>query len=400
MNHNPHRVALVTGVLDLGGTTTFLCNLAGELIRRNLHAEVFSFEQDNPLAGDFARLKIPVFTTDQRRMIFEDRLRCILRELARFGPTSVVANLSATSFEALRYVPPGVFRIGMAQSHDAGVYRTVRAYAPHVDAMGAVSTTIRETLAGLPEFARVSVHYLPYGVPMPAPETLAARDPHAPLRILYLGRVQHEQKRVRLFPQILQTLAASGIPFHWTIAGDGPERAFLQAAMKSPSQAQTVSFPGKIPYDGVPRVLSEHNLFLLASDYEGLPLSLLEAMARGLVPVVSDLPSGVCEVVDAATGRLVPPANVSGYAEAILWLHSHREEMERLSRNAREAVRHKFSAAAMADRWLGVLDAAPSQPVSWPGRQKIKPILLAANPWRFSPPARLARRWLLRLRRR
>ena len=47
-----HRVALVTGVLDLGGTTTFLCNLAGELLRRNLKAAVLSLEQDNPLAGD------------------------------------------------------------------------------------------------------------------------------------------------------------------------------------------------------------------------------------------------------------------------------------------------------------------------------------------------------------
>jgi len=398
MSGKRHRVALVTGVLDLGGTTTFLCNLAGELLRRDFKAGVFSLEQDNPLAGDFARLKIPVFTTDQRRRIFEDRLESVLLELARFEPTSVVANLSATSFEALRYVPSGVFRIGTAQSHDPGVYRTVRAYAPQMDAIGAVSKTIQQTLATLPEFARLPVHYLPYGVPMPAPETLVAHDPGAPLRILYLGRLQQEQKRVRLFPQILQALAASGMPFHWTVAGEGPERAFLQAAMKSPAPAQTVSFPGMIRYDDVPRVLSEHNVFLLASDYEGLPLSLLEAMARGLVPVVSDLPSGVCEVVGSTTGRLVPPDNVSGYAEAILWLRSHGEEMGRLSRNAREAVRHKFSVAAMTDRWLSVLDGAPARPVSWPGHWKIKPILLARNPWRFSPPLRLARRWLLRLK--
>ncbi|HXP61525.1 MAG TPA: glycosyltransferase family 4 protein [Dongiaceae bacterium] len=397
-NEKRHRVALVTGVLDLGGTTTFLCNLAGELIRRELKAEVFSFEQHNPLAGDFARLKIPVFTPGQRRMIFEDRLQGLLRELARFVPTAVVANLSASSFEVLRYVPAGVFRIGLAQSHEPGVYRTVRAYAPHMEAMGAVSKTIQETLAALPEFARVPVHYLPYGVPMPGPESIAAREPAAPLRILYLGRVQQEQKRVRLFPQILQVLAASGVPFHWTVAGEGPERAFLQAAMKNAGPAQTVSFPGKIPYQDVPRLLSEHNLFLLASDYEGLPLSLLEAMARGLVPVVSDLPSGVGEVVDSATGKLVAPEDVSGYAQAILWLHSHRDEMRRLSQNAREAVRQKFSVATMTDRWLSVLDGAPAPPVSWPGQWKIKPLLLG-NPWRYCPPLRLARRLLLRLSR-
>ncbi|MGA2867210.1 MAG: glycosyltransferase family 4 protein [Verrucomicrobiota bacterium] len=392
----PHRLALVTGVLDLGGTTTFLCNLAGELIRRQLTAAVFSFNQDNPLASDFARLKTPVFTTDERRLIYEDRLVRVLRALARFQPTAVVANLSATSFEVLRYVPRGLFRLGMAQSHDPGVYYTVRPYAPHLDAMGAVSRRIQETLAALPEFARVPIHYLPYGVPMPGPETLPARDPGAPLRVLYLGRLQQEQKRVRLFPQMLQALVASGIPFHWTVAGEGPDRALLESAMKSAAPAQTVSFPGRIQYGDVPRVLSEHDVFLLASDYEGLPLSLLEAMARGLVPVISELPSGVGEVVDQTTGKLVPPDNVPGYAEAIIWLHSHRQEMSRLSRNAREAVRHKFSVAAMTDRWLAVLPPPPAQPLLWPERWTVQPILLAKDQWRFSIPLRLARRWLRR----
>ncbi len=400
MKGAPHRIGLVSGVLDLGGTTTFLCNLAGELIRRGYPVAVFSFEQGNPLAADFAGLGIPVFTTDERRSIYEDRMRLILGELAGFRPSVVIANLSATAFETLRYVPPGVFRVGMAQSHDDGVYRTVRVYAPHLEAMGAVSETIRERLVAMPEFARVPVHYLPYGVPMPGRDTVLARRPGAPLRILYLGRIDQEQKRVRLFPQILGALAAAGLPFHWTVAGDGPERAFLQEAMKSAGPAGTVSFPGRIQYSDVPKVLAEHDVFLLASDYEGLPLSLLEAMARGVVPVVSDLPSGVREVVDAETGKLVAPDNIPGYAQAILWLHSHREELDRLSRNARRAVREKFSVAAMADRWLALLDAAPTAPVSWPQRWRIKPILLTPQPWRFSPPLRLARRWALRVLRR
>jgi hypothetical protein len=50
----------------------------------------------------------------------------------------------------------------------------------------------------------------------------------------------------------------------------------------------------------------------------------------------------------------------------------------------------------MTDRRLCVLDGAPARPVSWPGHRKIKPTLLASNRWRFSPPLRLARRWLRR----
>lgn len=388
------RLALVTGVLDLGGTTTFMCNLAGELVRRGVAAEVFSFSQENPLAEDFRRLNIPVFTTNPRRWIYEDRLRLILQELARFQPSAVLANLTSTSFEVLRYLPAGVCRIGTAQSHDPGVYATVRPYTPYLDRMGAVSRTIEQSLRALPEFQKVPVSYQPYGVPMPALPPPRRFD--QPLRVLYLGRLQREQKRVQLFPEILQDLQAAGIPFHWTIAGTGPEADWLQRSLKVTAPGQSVSFPGKVLYADVPKLLAEHDLFLLASDYEGLPLSLLEAMAYGLVPVVSDLPSGVREVVDATTGKLVSPDHTAGYARAIVQLHRQREELRQLSTQARQRVQTDFSVPAMTDRWLQVLP--PPQPVVWPQTWKIGPILVAPDPWRFSPPLRWLRRLLLRLR--
>jgi hypothetical protein len=183
------------------------------------------------------------------------------------------------------------------------------------------------------------------------PEARPARDTAVPLRILYLGRLDREQKRVHLFPAILEQLQSSGIPFHWTLAGDGPESAALQARMQGGGPEQIVSFIGTVPYADVPRILSEHDVFLLASDYEGLPLSLLEAMGAGLAPVVSDLPSGIRELVDETTGKRVAPGNLRGYAEAIVWLHEHRGELRRFSENAQRRVRGEFSIAAMAGRW-------------------------------------------------
>ena len=189
----------------------------------------------------------------------------------------------------------------------------------------------------------------------PTPAEARASRPTGLLRILYLGRLYEEQKRVRRFPIIFDQLRASGIAFHWTIAGEGPEKALLQSTMRVTSPKQTVSFPGKISYQDVPRILSEHDIFVLASDYEGLPLSLLEAMGQGLVPVVSNSPSGIPEVVDETTGKLVAPDNVAGYAEAIIWLQQHPDRMARLSQNARDRVRRDFSVSAMTEafaRWV------------------------------------------------
>ena len=349
------RIALVSGSLYLGGSSTFLCNFAGELVRRNIPTEVLSLHNAGPLAADFARLNVPVRSAGDHPSIFEDRLRSILRWLKEFSPTVVAATLSPSSFEVLRYMPTGIFRVAMGQSDEPQVYKALAAYARHMDMLAVVSQTMKHNAEALPDFASVPVCSLPYGVPVPEPERLPARDFDRPLRILYLGRLCREQKRVQLFPGILDQLRGSDIPFHWTIAGDGPEKTWLEKSMKNAGTEQTVSFTGPIPYAEILPLLFAHDVFLLASDYEGLPLSLLEAMGCGLVPVVSDLPSGIGEVVNEATGKRVDPENIPGYAAAILWLHRHRAEMQRLSQNARERVRSEFSVSAMTDRWLAVL---------------------------------------------
>jgi glycosyltransferase involved in cell wall biosynthesis len=391
-------VALVTGNLNLGGTTTFLCNLGGELVRRGISVRVLSLEKANPLASDFQRLNIPVQSLDDRRLIYEDRLAMVLHELGRFQPAVVLANLAPTSFEVLRYVPNGVFRVGAGQSDDPIVYEMMRHYAPWMDLLAVVSKTMKAKAEAMSEFGRVPVHYLPYGVPLPESSDATVRLKE-PLRILYLGRLWHVQKRVRLFPVIFDRLKSSGIPFHWTIAGEGPELAFLQQTMIPAPPEQTVSFAGSIPYRDVPQILREHDVFLLASDSEGLPLSLLEAMGHGIVPVVSDLESGVSEVVDAANGVLVPVNDMDGYARAIVHLHEHRDELAAKSAAARARVRTEFSVAAMTDRWLAVFPKEASAIGYWPADWKIKPPLTARHPVYYSPPMRVLRRLAAKFRR-
>ena len=251
----------------------------------------------------------------------------------------------------------------------------------------------------MPEFATAQVSYLPYGVPMPDRPNSSELRSNCPIRILYLGRLEQIQKRVRLFPTIFQQLKDSGIPFLWTIAGDGPERSLLEQQMKSTTSDQCVSFVGKVAYADVPKLLADHDVFLLASDHEGLPLSLLEAAGQGLVPVVSDLPSGIGEVVDETSGIRVPPENLAGYAAAIIQLHHHRDQLAALSRGAREKVQRNFSVTAMTDRWLAIIAAqSPPTPSAAPGKFKIQPILGTRNTWWFTPPARIARRTLIKWR--
>jgi glycogen synthase len=139
-------------------------------------------------------------------------------------------------------------------------------------------------------------------------------------------------------------------------------------------------------------------VFLLASDAEGLPISLLEAMAHGVVPVVSDLESGIRDVVDAGNGLLVDVDDTEGYARAIIHLHEHRDELAAKSAAAHERVKKEFSVEAMADRWLAALPPMKTVMEPWPKRWRITAPLTAKNPRRFSWPMRVLRRAAARLR--
>ena len=140
--------------------------------------------------------------------------------------------------------------------------------------------------------------------------------------------------------------AAVAIPHaSFAIAGDGPNRAALEARAAELGVSDRVRFLGH--RQDVPSLLAAADLFVLPSLYEGLPLSVLEAMAAG-VPVVATAIGGTDEVVrDGETGTLVPPANSDALAAAITRALADRDRASRLALAARSLVAREYSVASM-----------------------------------------------------
>jgi len=389
------RLAIVTGNLVRGGTTTFLLNLGGELVRRGVPFLVVSLEKENHLANDFIERAIPVITLDESKLLFEDQIKIALRHLAKFEPDVVVGAHHAISCEPLRYLPSSVKRVVMLQTDDdAHIYDFISDYvaAGVVDTIVGVSETICRKIAQRTSTSGVPVVEITHGVPV-ASWPYPPRDDSRPLRILYHGRLDQPQKRVRLFPIIFQHLVQSGIPFEWTIAGEGPEREYLQMSMRGGRENQLIRFVDAVIYRDVPGLLKGQDITLLASAYEGLPLSLLEAMGHYLVPVVSNLPSGIGQVVDRSNGILVTPENTEGYAEGIIQLHYDRVRLASMSQRAHQCIREKFSIEKMTDRWMDLLDNHRAISV-WTEPKRLHPPLRQRGAWRFHPIIRPVRRWI------
>jgi glycosyltransferase involved in cell wall biosynthesis len=131
----------------------------------------------------------------------------------------------------------------------------------------------------------------------------------------------------------------------FVLAGDGEERARLEDRARQLQVADRVRFLGN--RQDVPALLACCDLFVLPSLYEGLPLSVLEAMAAGR-PVVATAIGGTDEaVIDGVTGLLVPPADAGALATAIRRVLSDPQLAAALAAAGRAAVTEKFSSQAM-----------------------------------------------------
>jgi len=138
------------------------------------------------------------------------------------------------------------------------------------------------------------------------------------------------------------------------IAGDGPDRGKLETLARSLGVERRVRFLGH--RRDVPELLAACDLFVLPSLYEGLPLSVLEAMAAG-VPVIATAIGGTDEVVrDGETGTLVAAGDAGALALAIRAALADSARVHRLAANAQEYVVKKHSADAMAARMSGLYD--------------------------------------------
>jgi glycosyltransferase involved in cell wall biosynthesis len=135
------------------------------------------------------------------------------------------------------------------------------------------------------------------------------------------------------------------------LVGSGPllEQVRLQArALRSID----VQFLGD--RSDVPELLSRSDIVVLASRFEGLPISIIEAMRAGLPVVATDV-GGVSELVhDGVTGYLVPPSDVEALRSKIETLIKSPELRKKMGSAGRERFRERFAEAAMLQRTLEV----------------------------------------------
>lgn len=158
----------------------------------------------------------------------------------------------------------------------------------------------------------------------------------------------------------IEALAASSVPpnVHLQIVGTGPSEPQLRMAAQQHGVADRVHFLGfrRNVYD----YLAHCDVLLIPSLHEGLPYTLLEAMALA-TPIVASRVGGLVEVLrDGITAVLTKPGDPTSIAHAILELRRRPEYGRRLGQDAQRVQRAKYSVEAMSFRYEAIYQGARS----------------------------------------
>lgn len=226
------------------------------------------------------------------------------------------------------------------------------------DGVVAVSAEVRQRLLTA-KVADARVRLIRNGVALDAlgaagrqrTERSAAQPQGESLRIGLVGRLAPE-KGVDVFLRAAAILVREHPQLRFDVAGEGPERPLLEAAVLALGLERHVTLSGSV--QDMPAFYASLDILVSASRQEGLPVALLEGVASGL-PVVATRVGAVPEVVvPEVTGVLVEPESPELLAAAIARLISSPGLRTSFGQKGQQRVTAEFSAARMTADYLAM----------------------------------------------
>jgi glycosyltransferase involved in cell wall biosynthesis len=310
------------------------------------------------LAEELRAVGLPVHVLDEQRLSFAQ----LLREIRTFFRTRSPQVIHSHRYKEniLAFFAGGLGRHArlVATQHGLpeplsgcpGVSSRMAArlnrhlLARHFDRLVGVSRDVRKHFLQQTGFVAERVSVIHNGIELPGP---AASNKSGILVVGSAGRL-FPVKDYPLMVEIARVAAGKKPPLRFELAGEGPDWGRLEGLLAACGLGGSFVLRGYLPdmgefYQGL-------DVYLNTSLHEGIPMSILEAMARG-IPVVAPNVGGIREIIeDGVDGFLVPGRNPEDFAEKCLLL-LNSELRQRMGLAARKKVEREFSAENMAQKY-------------------------------------------------
>jgi glycosyltransferase involved in cell wall biosynthesis len=352
--------------LETGGAEKMAVHLASELMRMGANAGVISFfePRGSQLQRVLERGSVPIWPLGKRLGLDPAMVGNLRSLICKLQPRVVHTHLAS-----LRYVVPAVAGLRNPPRLVHTIHRVAERdtetwfrWPQHwcmrrCGEVVAVSEEVAQSCARIYRGLKVSV--IPNGIALANRELI--RSARVEMRrslgiddecfvfccVARLRAVKNHNALIRAFAGVGAQAGARLL-----VAGDGELRTQLETLAQQLGIARQVHFLGE--RDDVAQILAASDAFVLSSLSEGIPLSVLEAMAAGL-PVIATSVGGLPEVVrNGIEGLLVPPGNIEALESAMRQLARDGTARLAMSRAAPERISQKFDARVMFGCYLSI----------------------------------------------
>lgn len=351
------RIALVISSLQMGGMETVLKSLGTFFVKNGDKVEFVEAESQGVWSSYFQSLGFPVRTiplTWRKSKI--EHSKDLAKVLNRYDV--VMLNDVPYVQASLGMLEPRVIAIPIIHLDMPSFIANAAGNAGQWDKVVAVSPLLKERFLGNTICGPMTIDYIANGVEVSDDWSKIGVDFDSvkPMNVVFSGRIENKQKGANLLPNIVQAVNATGASIHLNVIGDGPDLIKLRETFEA-RKISNVCFYGSLTHAEAIKILCKNDVLVMPSFFEGMPISLLEAMANGLVPLVSNLIGSTDLIVkDKVNGYLITPGNYEEFAAAICALEKNRLKLKEMSRLAWESIKKDFSTERMGNAYLQLIE--------------------------------------------
>jgi colanic acid/amylovoran biosynthesis glycosyltransferase len=337
--------------------------------------------EDCPTLSYFKAHHLPVSAMKREEFPFvADQVKALLRIVKKESISIVVANLVIPAFYATRYLKPfNIPVIGLMHSNDT-FYKGVISKFIHGTAQDQLtaSVAVSHYINGLCKGSTTStaLSLIPCGTPMPEAKTVLSKDKS--LKVMYAGRLEIQQKQILKLTAAFIAASERFTLLRFSIYGDGSASKELTKLIED-SGTTHVTYQGAAAPAEMLGHFKQHQVFTLMSDYEGMPVALMEAMVCGVVPVCLAETSGINEIIEHGVNGFIVKDRTADYQKHLQLLLEDKGLWQRLSHNAINTIKERYSSAKTHKQWFELLNSfkdVQTKQIKVPKRIKLEGELL------------------------
>ena len=350
------KVLFCLGSLDKGGTQRVVSNLANFFEQKNYDVGIITTKNSKPQYQ--LNKNISLFALDIKKKNSNiKRLKILKRIVSQYNPTVIMSFQPEPSFRILFQHKKNIPVIVSVRNDPQTEYKNkkraifMKWLYPKTDKLVLQTEEAKEYFKNIVPAEKLVV------IPNPLNEKFVEEEVYTGERekvIVTVGRLER-QKNQELLIKAYKKLSETYSDYKLYIYGEGSQKQRLETIIEQLELQDKVILKGKV--DNIEKVIKKAAMFVLSSDYEGMPNALMEAMALGIPCISTDCPCGGPKYLidNQKNGILVPIGNEEAIEKAMEYMIKNPEQAKEMGKNALQ-IRERLNAEKICEEWNKLIE--------------------------------------------